>query len=299
MNRKRIFINEIVLFLGEDVISIDGDYKAKYIDHIADIQHVDKTTLDWVNPTKKNKQEIAERSKAETVLVDSTITPIDGKILIHVKNPKTSLAKVGNKFFVDAYVPGIHPTAIIDNDAEIGENVYIGPYCVIRKAKIGANSIIESYVKIYDNVEMGENCHIYDSVVLGAPGFGWEKDENGNNFRFPQIGGVIIGNNVEIGCQSCVDRGALSDTVIGDYTKIDSDCKIAHNNIIGQNVVVTGSNSIAGSNVIEDNVWIGPNCSFKEWGHIGRGSFIGIGSVVITNVKEKERVFGNPAGKFF
>ena len=254
---------------------------------------------DWINPYKQNKQDIAEKSKAYVLLVDETIPPIVGKTLIRVKNPKVALAEVGNHFFVKAPMPGIHSTAIIDSEAQIGKNVTIGPYCVIRKAKIGANSIIESYVKIYDNVEMGENCHIYDSVVLGAPGFGWEKDENGNNFRFPQIGGVIIGNNVEIGCQSCVDRGALSDTVIGDYTKIDSDCKIAHNNIIGQNVVVTGSNSIAGSNVIEDNVWIGPNCSFKEWGHIGRGSFIGIGSVVITNVKEKERVFGNPAGKFF
>lgn len=297
MKHKKITIKEIIDFLGKDIIAIDGEINGKYIDNLADVANSNVTTLDWVSSSKKEKQVIAESSRAVVLLVDNSIAPIEGKVLIHVKCPKTALAKVGNEFFVEKPEPGIHPSAIIDKDAEIGDGVYIGPYCVIGKAKIGANTAIESFVRIYDDVEIGDYCHIFDNVVIGAPGFGWQKDDEGNRLRFPQLGKVIIGDHVDIGCLTCVDRGALSNTIIGDYTKIDSGCKIAHNNLIGNNVVITGGNCIAGSNEIEDDVWIGPNCSLKEWGHIGKGAFIGIGSVVVTNIKEGTRVFGNPAKK--
>lgn len=296
---KKVYLEEIVSLLGSDVLSVDGYIPDCFIDNLADVEHVNATTLDWINPSKKHKQNIAENSVAKVLLVDEAVSAISGKILIKVKNPRTALAKVGNAFFVMLPKPEIHPTAIIDKDASIGNNVYIGPYCVIGKVTIGDNTRIESFVRIYDSVTIGVGCHIYDNVVIGAPGFGLERDDAGNYFRFPQLGKVTIGNYVDIGCQSCVDRGALSDTIIGDYTKIDSLCKIAHNNKIGKNVAITGCNSIGGSNTIEDNVWIAPNSSLREWGHVGKGSFIGMGSVVVMKVKEESRVFGNPAGKFF
>ena len=296
---KQIPVKEIIDCLGNQVLRVIGDTEGKYIDNIADVAHVNETTLDWVNPSKKNKQVLAEKSNAIVLLVDEKVSAIAGKVLIYVNNPKRALAIVGNAFFVERPKPEIHPTAIVDQEAIIGESVHIGPYCVIGKAKIGNNCIIESFVRIYDNVEMGEGCHIYDNAVIGTPGFGMERDEDGNLFRFPQIGKVILGKYVDIGCQTCVDRGALSNTIIGDYSKIDSQCKIAHNNVIGKNVAITGSNSIAGSNNIEDDVWIGPNCSLKEWGHIEKGAFLGIGSVVIRNVREGDHVFGNPAENFF
>ena len=295
---KKISLTDVLDVLKADVSSVEGDINDSFIDNLADVEHVNTTTLDWVNPSKKNKQEIAEKSAAKVILVDNSVTAISGKILIKVKNPRTSLAKVGNAFFAEKPSTGIHPTALVDKDAIIGKNVHIGPYCVIGKAIIGDDCIIESFVRIYDSVEMGVGCHIYDNVVIGAPGFGLERDDEGNYFRFPQLGRVIIGNHVDIGCLSCVDRGALSDTIIGDYTKIDSVCKIAHNNKIGKNVAITGCNSIGGSNTIEDDVWIAPNSSLREWGHVGKGSFIGMGSVVVMKVKEGTRVFGNPAGKF-
>ena len=190
---------------------------------------------------------------------------------------------------------GIHPTAIIDAEAVVGRNVYIGPYSIIGKAIIGDNTQIETHVRVYDEVEIGHDCHIYDNVTLGAPGFAVEDDKDGNLFRFPQIGKLIIGNHVDVGTSTSIDRGALSDTEIGDYTKIDSLCKIGHNTIIGKNVVITGCASIAGTNTIEDNVWIGPNSSLIDWGYIGKNAFVGMGAVVSVKVKEGTRVSGNPA----
>ncbi len=283
-------------------IAVYGPIDEVFIDNLADADHITDTTLDWVNSTKKGKQAIAESSRAKVILVDESVVYSDtfqkqGKTLIVVSNPRTVIAIVSNNFFVEKIKPEIHPTAIINSEAVIGKNVYIGPYCVIGKAVIGDNCQIESHVRICDGTQIGKGCIIYDNVVLGTPGFGVERDSDGNLFRFPQLGKLILGNFVEIGPFTNIDRGALSDTIIGDYTKIDGLCKIGHNNHIGRNVVITGCASIAGSNVIEDDVWVGPNSSLKEWGHIGKNAVIGMGSVVVLKVKEDTRVFGNPARK--
>lgn len=303
MRNKIVKLEEVLSVMGDHVVGVYGPSKGIFIDNLADMNHTIATTLDWVNSSKKNKQEIAESSVARVIIVDQTVVyskilEDQGKTLIVVdKNPRKMIALVSTAFFAPHNEPAIHPTAVIDPEAKIGQNVYIGPYCVIGKATVGDGCQLESFVRIYDEVVLGEECHIYDHVVLGAPGFGVEKDDNKNLFRFPQIGRLIIGNHVDIGSLSSVDRGALSDTIIGDYTKVDSLCKIAHNNVIGKNVVITGCASIAGSNVIEDGAWIGPNSSLIQWGHIGKNAFVGMGSVVALKVKEGARVSGNPAKK--
>ena len=130
------------------------------MDNLADTAHVSLTTLDWVNKSKPNKQEIVKNSLARVILVDPSVEYVDGKVLIYVTDPKTALATIGNAFFIERPEPGIHPTAIVDKEAVIEEGVYIGPYCVIGKAKIGKGSIIESFVRIYDNVEMGYRTEV-------------------------------------------------------------------------------------------------------------------------------------------
>ena len=303
MKKNRVELNKIVDFLGEYLIRTYGDISNAYIDNIADADNVNETTLDWINPSKANKQLIAESSKAKVLLVDPTVTyssvmKEQHKVLLVVENPKVSLAIIGNHFFLERQKPYIHPTAIIDKEAQIGVNVYIGPYSVIGKSSLGDGCIIDSNVRIFDDVRIGHNCEVKTGAVLGGAGFGYEKDEDGNRFRFPQIGGLTIGNNVEIGSNTTIDRGALSDTVIGDFTKINNLCHIAHNNIIGKNVIITGCVNISGSNTIEDNVWIAPNSSIRGWVHIGEGATIGMGSVVTKNIPAGETWFGNPARKF-
>lgn len=297
MKLKRIFINEILSFLGKNVINVFGSYEDIYIDNLSDTEHANETTLDWINPSKINKQEIAESSKSHVLLVDSSIKYINKKILIVVSNPKRTLAEIGNHFFVEQPVCEIHTTAIIHPEAVIGKNVSIGPYCVIGNAVIGDNCKIDSHVRIYDDVEIGHDCIVKSGAILGGAGFGYERDEDGNKFRFPQIGQLIIGDFVEIGSNTCIDRGALSDTVIGDYTKINNLCHIAHNNKIGKNVSITGCVNISGSNIIDDNVWIAPNSSIRGWVHIGEGAVAGMGSVVVKDIPPHETWVGNPARK--
>ena len=298
---KRIYIKDIVTYLGDKVLGIDGlqwnEKNTLYIDNLADVQHVTETTLDWVNPAKENKQTIAKGSKARVLLVDEAIQLIDGKVLIHVKNPKTTLAEIGNDFFVEKQEPGIHPTAKIHPEAKIGKEVTIGAYCVIGKATIGDYCVIDSNVRIYDSVVMGHHCEIKAGAVLGGAGFGYERNENGNKFRFPQIGSLIMGDYVEVGANTCIDRGALSDTIIGDYTKINNLCHIAHNNIIGKNVSITGCVNVSGGNVIDDDVWIAPNSSLRGYIHLGKGCTLGMGAVATKDIPAGETWVGNPARK--
>lgn len=292
---KHITIEDVLMCLDSQVLSVIGQADEVYIDNLADMAHVNATTLDWVNPSKRNKQEIALRSKAQVLLVDETVTEITGKVLIRVKNPKRALAMVGNAFFVQRPKSGIHPTAIIDEEAIIGKNVHIGPYVVVGKAEIGDGTIVSSFVHIYDNVTIGCKCYIKEGAVIGGEGFGFERDEKGNRFRFPQIGGVRIGNYVEIGANTCIDRGALSDTVIQDYTKISNLCQIAHNNQIGKNVVITACVEISGSCEVGDDSWIAPNACIRDQRSIGRNTMIGMGSVVVNDVPDNEIWAGNPA----
>lgn len=297
MKINRIELKNILQFLGDTVIDVIGDPTGVYIDNLADMARINEHSLDWINPTKENKQVIAERSRACVLLVDDSIVPIRDKVLIVVRNPKMCLAQIGNYFFVERQEAGIHATAVVDRDAIIGENVYIGPYCVIGQATIGDGCIIDSNVRIYGCVKMGNNCHVKAGAVLGGEGFGFEKDAWGNRFHFPQIGDLVIGDDVEIGSNTCIDRGALSDTIIGSHTKINNLCHIAHNNVIGENVEITGCVNLSGGNIIEDNVWISPNSSLRGYIHVGKGAIIGTGAVVTKNIPAGETWVGNPASK--
>lgn len=297
MRIKQINLSDILQFLGDAVINVIGNTNDIYIDNLADYSHVNENTLDWINPSKEKKQLIAEKSNAHVLLVDDTITPIKGKVLIVVKNPKLCLAQVGNYFFVNRPKASIHTTAVIDKEATIGKNVYIGPYCVIGKANIGDGCIVDSNVRIHDCVTIGKDCHVEAGAVLGSEGFGFERDNEGNWFRFPQIGNLIIGDNVEIGANTCIDSGALSDTKIGNHTKINNLCHIAHNNVIGENVIIAGCVNLSGGNTIEDDVWFAPNSSLRGYIHVGKNAIIGLGAVVTKDIPAGEIWIGNPARK--
>lgn len=168
-------------------------------------------------------------------------------------------------------------------------------YC--RKLCNWDDSIIEANVHIYDDVEIGRGCVIKSGAVIGGEGFGFERDKNGNRFRFPQIGDVKIGNYVEVGANTCIDRGALSTTMIGDYTKINNLCHIAHNNVIGKNVIIAAEVNVSGGNIIEDDVWVAPSSSLRGYLKIGEGATVGMGAIAVKNIPANEVWVGNPARK--
>jgi len=302
MMKKSISVIQIIKFLGEDIVSVQGDYEHLSIDNIVDISRVNEKSLDWVSRSNPNKQTIVEASKAKVVLVDEDVIFSEAirenhKVLIVVKDPKTALAKVGNKFFVEHITHHIHPTAIIDSNAKIGKNVNIGPYSIIGNCIIGDNTFIDSYVKIFDGVQIGESCVFRHGCIIGGESVAYQKDDDGNRFHFPQLGGLIIGHHVEVGIYSQIDKGALSDTVVGDYVKLGSQCHISHNDKIANNVVLTGGVILAGSVSVGENTWISTRVIANPGHSIGKDCFLSTASVINKDVPDGEVWAGNPAKK--
>lgn len=178
----------------------------------------------------------------------------------------------------------IHPDCYVAESAILEEGVTIGAY-----------SIIEHGVIIHRNTRIGEKCIIRANSVIGAQGFGFEQDSSGNWIRFPHLGSVDIGNNVEIGALNSVCVGSLENTVIGSGVKTDNLVHIAHNCSIGDNSILTACAELSGGVSLGENVWIGPNSTVTEKVSIERDALIGIGSLVRENVAAGTIVAGSPA----
>jgi UDP-3-O-[3-hydroxymyristoyl] glucosamine N-acyltransferase len=153
--------------------------------------------------------------------------------------------------------PRIHPSAVVDPDAHIDPSAQIGPLCVVeRGARIGAQTVLKSRVTVSEDCVVGERCILHPGVVIGADGFGFAKD--GERWeKIEQLGAVRIGNDVEIGANTCIDRGALSDTVIEDGVKLDNLIQIAHNVRVGDHTVMAAQVGVSGSTLIGRHVQIG------------------------------------------
>lgn len=191
----------------------------------------------------------------------------------------------------------IAETAIISPSAKIGKGVSIGHYTVIEdNVEIGDNTSIGHGTIIRDGTVIGANCIIEDNTVIGNGGFGFRNLSDGSYKRLPHLGRVVIGNNVEIGSNCNIDKGTFKDTIIGDGTKIDSTAFVEHNVEIGKNVMIVSGSIIGGNTKICDGAYlVGMRC--KNRLTVGENSKVGIGSVVLFDVRKGTTVFGNPAKK--
>jgi len=302
MRKKRIELHDLIRFISADIKQIYGNPENLFVDNITDAANTNETTLDWINPTKANKQEIAERSKAKVMLVDSSVlfsTELlsQNKVLLVVDNPKAILIKVINRFFVEKPKAHIDSTAFIHPNARIGSNVYIGPHCYIGDCIIGDNNIIHSSVCIYDRTKIGNGNVIHSGAIICVDGLGCIRNEDGTLTEFPQLGGVVIGNNTYIGANTHIASGSLSDTIIEDGCKINGLCFIGSNNHLHENVWITGSTMLAGSVTVGKNSTIFSKAVVREWCNIGQNAVIGMGSVVTKDIPAGETWLGNPARK--
>lgn len=224
------------------------------------------------------------------------------KLFIFTRSPRTNFSKILEKFVVDGKDPCsqetvIHSTAIVADTVSIGHGVTIGPYSIIKgKVSIGDGTTIGPRVIIEDGVRIGKNVIVDAGCVFGAKGYAEIIDEvDSNRTYFPQLGGIRIENNVQVGVGTLIQRGTMQDTVIGEGSVIDNNVVIAHNVELGRNVIIIGSSHIGGSVRIGEGTFIGQSVTVGNVGSIGAHAFIGMGSVVTRPIKEKERVFGNPA----
>ena len=299
---KKMSIQSIIDFIGADLKAVYGSTDGLYVDNIADADHVNEFTLDWVNSNKINKQEIAETSKARCILVDDTVgyTVVlqqQEKVLLVVKNPRMKMAQIANHFFVVKKEAGINPTAVIDHNAVIDKTAHIGAGCIIGKSKIGAGTVLMPNVVVYDDVEIGDNCLIQAGVVIGTDGLGCSRDEEGCLTKFPHLGGVIIGNDVEVGANSQIATGSFSNTIIENGCKMNGLCFIAHNCHLEENVWITGNTMLCGSVHVGKNTTIFSGVIIRDQRSIGERVTIGMGSVVTKSVPDGETWVGNPARK--
>ncbi len=207
----------------------------------------------------------------------------------------------------------IAPQAVIEANVTLGNELYVGPYAVIgesasigdgseihagayigKNTKIGKNCRIYPYAVIYDDVEIGNNVIIHSGAIIGADGFGY-KFRNNQHVKVPQVGNVIIEDNVEIGANTCIDRGALGSTLIGAGSKIDNLVQVGHNNKVGKNVIMCGLTGVSGSCNIEDYAILAGSSGIADHVTIGSGAVVMARSGVAGDVKAGTQVFGSPA----
>jgi UDP-3-O-[3-hydroxymyristoyl] glucosamine N-acyltransferase len=209
-------------------------------------------------------------------------------------SPKASIhpsAKIGSNVTILDF-------AVIMENVEIGDNCEIHPNVVIEPgAKIGEGTVLRANVVIGYNCIVGKHNLIHSSVVIGADGFGFH-DQNGIRYKIPQIGNVVLGDHVEIGASSTIDRATIESTIVGDHTKLDDQIHIGHNCRVGSYVYMAGTAGLAGSVVLEDGVIVGGQSAIAEHLRVGKGAIVMGLTGVTKDVEAKTMVFGTPARSF-
>jgi len=255
----------------------------------------------------------AENSAATAILVSEPFTS-PTKVLIRVKNARVAVARLLPLFFPPDQEPaGIHPSAVIAASAQIDPTAHIGAHCVVKAGvKIGARSVLMGgnhlgkgaqlgedvclfpNVVIYPRTQIGNRVAIHAGTVIGSDGYGYVLDE-GRHRKMLQIGNVVIHDDVEIGANSAIDRGALGSTVIGQGTKIDNLVHVAHNVTIGKHCLVMGQVGFAGSTTLGDYCVIASQSGIAGHLKLGHQAMVGAKSGVMRDIPDKGVVLGYPA----
>jgi len=263
-----------------------------------------------------------DESSASAAIVNDNldIEPGPDRALIRVADADLAMAQVLSLFEPDPPKcdQGIHASAVVDPTAEIGEGVSIGAGCyvgpgvvigantklypnvtILDDSSIGSGSIIWSGTVVRERCRIGNGCILHLNVSIGADGFGYRPSADGRGLvKVPQIGTVTLGDGVEIGAGSCIDRGKFSTTYLGDGTKIDNLVQIAHNCKLGRSCVMAGQSGLAGSITLGDGVIMGGGSRVKDHSTVGSGAKLGGNATVLADVEPGATVLGTPAQEY-
>jgi UDP-3-O-[3-hydroxymyristoyl] glucosamine N-acyltransferase len=256
---------------------------------------------------------LARKTQAAAVLVDPEFQEISATTL-RVKNPYLAFSRALGLFYQPpVYAPGIHPTAVIDPTAEIGEGAHIGAYVVIGpQVSLGARATLLPHVVLYPGVRAGshffahahavvrENCILGDHVTLengaivGADGFGFAKNEAGHWEKIPQSGPVRLGSRVDVQANACIDRATVGETSIGDGTKVDNLVQVGHGSRVGENTLICAQTGLAGSSAIGNNVILAGQTGVAGHCTVGDGVILTAQSAVSHDVPPGKTLSGSP-----
>lgn len=274
------------------------------------------TDISFIGNKKYEKYWNTSAASVAVVNKDISIVPGDNHAFIQVDNADLAMSQVLELFAspMPEFKVDIHPTAVIDETAKIGNGVKIGAQCyvgprteigdgtilypnvtVLDDCVIGKQTVIWSGAVIRERSKIGHQCIIHPNATIGADGFGFRPCPERGLVKIPQIGDVVIGNQVEIGANSCVDRGKFSSTILGDGCKIDNLVQIGHNSELGMFCIMAGNSGLAGSVKLGNGVIIGGSASIKDHTTIGDRAVIGAGSGVTGDVEAGKTMLGYPA----
>ncbi len=286
--------------------------KGLFISGVAGIKDAQKTDITFIDNSKYLP--LAKETKAAVILVSQKID-IKDKTLIIVDHPSLAFAKVAGIFIKDDAVSlrGIHKTAVIAKNAKLGKNVAIGAYVVVAekafiadgtviysgsyigaKTTIGKNCLIHPNVTILGKAAIGQRVIIHSGSVIGSDGFGYVATK-GVHEKIPQLGTVVIEDDVEIGANVTIDRARFDKTIIGRGTKIDNLVQIAHNVVVGEHCIIISQTGISGSVTIGKNVILAGQSGIAGHLTIGNGAVVAAQAGVTKSVAEKTMVSGYPA----
>ena len=241
---------------------------------------------------------IAVAGHAGCLVIPPGHTLPGNRAAIHAADPRTAFAAIIPLLHPpDRPAPGIHPTAVVDPTATVDPTASVGPFCFIgANSRVGPGCVLHPRVSVYRDVAIGARTIVHSGAVLGADGFGFVL-RDGRYENFPQIGRVEIGEDVEIGANSCVDRAALGVTSIGDGTKLDNMVHIGHNCRIGRHCAIAAQTGLAGGVVVEDGAIIGGQVGIGDKARVEAGAIVGSGAGILTSkiVRAGEPVWGTPA----
>jgi UDP-3-O-[3-hydroxymyristoyl] glucosamine N-acyltransferase len=287
--------------------------------NITATEQLEKATtseISFIGNKKYEKFWSSSNASIAVVNEDISIEPGENRAFIKVKNADLAMSQILALFAppTPLFHTNIHKTAtvdetaIIEEGARIGAGCYIGPnvkigsyttiypnVTILDECTIGKNTIIWSGTVVRERCHIGNDCIIHPNATIGADGFGFRPCKEKGLVKIPQIGNVIIGNGVEIGANTCVDRGKFSSTVLGDGCKIDNLVQIGHNSKLGKFCIMAGNSGLAGSVTLGNGVIIGGSASIKDHTSIGDGAIIGAGSGVTGDVPAGKTMLGYPA----
>ena len=284
----------------EGLVESAGDWPMRgVVSHLAPLEAAAPGALCWLSAKRwrTHPESLADFKGALVILpADAPAGKIGNGVGVRCRTPKLAFARAAELFFPEllgwpwptpprAVDPSarVHPSArlgpgvVIGAGVELGEGVEIGPGTAIAHASVGARTTI------------GAQC------AIGLPGFGYERAEDGRWFRFPHVGRVVIEADVEIGSNTCIDRGALGVTTVGRGAKIDNLVHVAHNVTIGPDALVIAHAMLGGSAEVGAGAWVAPSAAVMNQAKIGAGAVIGLGAVVLKDVAAGTTVVGNPA----
>lgn len=309
MSQLGMTLAEIQAFVGEGEIVGSPDFFCR---SVASLDHAGASELSFVKDRRYFDK--AQTSPAGALLVPETISGFGGHQLV-VSDSHRAFGQILAKIAAEKrrQVTGVHPQAHVDETAKIGVDVTIGVGTVVRegatigdrcvlypnsyvgqRSVLGADTTLYPNVLILEDVTVGERVLIHGGTVVGSDGYGFVQHE-GQHIKIPQVGGVVIGNDVEIGALTTIDRATLDQTVIGRGTKIGDLCHIAHNCQIGENVLVLPTVAISGSVTVGDGAIFAGRSGCADNLTIGAGAVLGGTSVAFKDVPAGAQMWGNPA----